>query len=55
MICSRLGMISLPLNSEKKKGMDLKVGHYPWGRSAYIRDPDGRLLELNDKGDQEIG
>ena len=19
---------------------------YPWGRSAYLRDPDGRLLEL---------
>jgi catechol 2,3-dioxygenase-like lactoylglutathione lyase family enzyme len=20
---------------------------YPWGRSAYLRDPDGRLLELS--------
>jgi catechol 2,3-dioxygenase-like lactoylglutathione lyase family enzyme len=19
---------------------------YPWGRSAYLRDPDGRLVEL---------
>ncbi len=19
---------------------------YPWGRSAYVRDPDGRLVEL---------
>ena len=21
-------------------------GDYPWGRSAYLRDPDGRLVEL---------
>jgi catechol 2,3-dioxygenase-like lactoylglutathione lyase family enzyme len=21
---------------------------YPWGRSAYLRDPDGRLLELSE-------
>jgi catechol 2,3-dioxygenase-like lactoylglutathione lyase family enzyme len=21
---------------------------YPWGRSAYLRDPDGRLVELTD-------
>ena len=20
---------------------------YPWGRSAYLRDPDGRLIELS--------
>jgi catechol 2,3-dioxygenase-like lactoylglutathione lyase family enzyme len=20
---------------------------YPWGRSAYLRDPDGRLVELS--------
>lgn len=22
--------------------------HYPWGRSAYLRDPDGRLIELSE-------
>ena len=21
---------------------------YPWGRSAYLRDPDGRLVELSE-------
>lgn len=26
--------------------------HYPWGRSAYLRDPDGRLVELA-QADQE--
>ncbi len=23
---------------------------YPWGRSAYLRDPDGRLVELSQTG-----
>ncbi|CAN5203314.1 N/A [soil metagenome] len=23
---------------------------YPWGRSAYLRDPDGRLVELSQAG-----
>ena len=23
---------------------------YPWGRSAYLRDPDGRLVELSGGG-----
>ncbi len=23
---------------------------YPWGRSAYLRDPDGRLVELSEGG-----
>ena len=29
-------------------GLVLLVGprDYPWGRSAYLRDPDGRLVEL---------
>ena len=29
-------------------GLDLLVEprDYPWGRSAYLRDPDGRLVEL---------
>ncbi len=24
----------------------VKPRDYPWGRSAYLRDPDGRLVEL---------
>jgi catechol 2,3-dioxygenase-like lactoylglutathione lyase family enzyme len=24
--------------------------NYEWGRSAYLRDPDGRLIELQDMG-----
>lgn len=24
----------------------LDAADYPWGRSAYLRDPDGRLVEL---------
>ena len=29
-------------------GCELLLGprDYPWGRSAYLRDPDGRLVEL---------
>jgi catechol 2,3-dioxygenase-like lactoylglutathione lyase family enzyme len=29
-------------------GLELLVEprEYPWGRSAYLRDPDGRLVEL---------
>lgn len=32
----------------KARGVDLLVEprDYPWGRSAYLRDPDGRLIEL---------
>ena len=25
---------------------------FPWGRSAYLRDPDGRLVELSERGQQ---
>lgn len=25
---------------------------FPWGRSAYLRDPDGRLIELAEKAPQ---
>jgi catechol 2,3-dioxygenase-like lactoylglutathione lyase family enzyme len=30
------------------QGVTLLLGprDYPWGRSAYLRDPDGRLVEL---------
>ena len=30
------------------RGLELLVEprDYPWGRSAYLRDPDGRLVEL---------
>jgi len=24
----------------------IEAADYPWGRSAYLRDPDGRLVEL---------
>jgi catechol 2,3-dioxygenase-like lactoylglutathione lyase family enzyme len=32
----------------REQSVDLLVGprDYPWGRSAYARDPDGRLVEL---------
>ncbi len=26
----------------------VEPGDYPWGRSAYLRDPDGRLVELSE-------
>ena len=28
------------------KRLDTEARDYPWGRSAYLRDPDGRLVEL---------
>jgi catechol 2,3-dioxygenase-like lactoylglutathione lyase family enzyme len=33
----------------RAQGVELLVEprDYPWGRSAYLRDPDGRLLELS--------
>lgn len=32
----------------REQGVELLLGpcDYPWGRSAYLRDPDGRLVEL---------
>jgi len=32
----------------REQGLDLLVEprDYPWGRSAYLRDPDSRLVEL---------
>ena len=32
----------------RTRGVELLVEprDYPWGRSAYLRDPDGRLVEL---------
>jgi catechol 2,3-dioxygenase-like lactoylglutathione lyase family enzyme len=35
-------------NALRARGLDLLVEPqgYPWGRSAYLRDPDGRLVEL---------
>ncbi len=26
--------------------LDAEARDYDWGRSAYVRDPDGRLVEL---------
>jgi catechol 2,3-dioxygenase-like lactoylglutathione lyase family enzyme len=31
-------------NDAKRLGTE--AADYPWGRSAYLRDPDGRLVEL---------
>jgi catechol 2,3-dioxygenase-like lactoylglutathione lyase family enzyme len=33
----------------RAEGIELLVAprDYPWGRSAYLRDPDGRFLELS--------
>jgi catechol 2,3-dioxygenase-like lactoylglutathione lyase family enzyme len=33
----------------RARGLELLVEprDYPWGRSAYLRDPDGRLVELS--------
>ncbi len=28
--------------------VDFAPSDYPWGRSAYLRDPDGRLIELHE-------
>jgi len=28
--------------------VDFGPSDYPWGRSAYVRDPDGRLVELHE-------
>lgn len=28
----------------------LEPTDYPWGRSGYLRDPDGRLVELHERG-----
>lgn len=35
-------------SSAAAAGLALLVGprEFPWGRSAYLRDPDGRLVEL---------
>lgn len=32
---------------EQGATMLLEARDYPWGRSAYVRDPDGRLVELS--------
>jgi catechol 2,3-dioxygenase-like lactoylglutathione lyase family enzyme len=34
----------------RDRGVELLVDprDYPWGRSAYLRDPDGRLVELSE-------
>ena len=36
-------------NSAKERGIVFEVepSEFDWGRSAYLRDPDGRLIELN--------
>ena len=39
------------------RGVELVAGprDYPWGRSAYVRAPDGQLIELSDAGDESHG
>ena len=32
--------------SERGVALLVEARDYPWGRSAYLRDPDGRLVEL---------
>ncbi|MGH3133231.1 MAG: VOC family protein [Gaiellaceae bacterium] len=36
----------------RRQGLTFLVGprQYPWGRSAYLRDPDERLVELSETG-----
>jgi catechol 2,3-dioxygenase-like lactoylglutathione lyase family enzyme len=45
-----LGVTDLDAACEalRRQGFTFLVepGDYPWGRSAYLRDPDGRLVEL---------
>ena len=36
--CAKLGAQGVEIEIEPRD--------YPWGRSAYVRDPDGRLVEL---------
>ena len=35
----------------RRRGVDFLVepSDYPWGRSAYLRDPDGRIVELSQR------
>jgi catechol 2,3-dioxygenase-like lactoylglutathione lyase family enzyme len=41
--------LDAPCETLRADGVALLVEprDYPWGRSAYVRDPDGRLLELS--------
>ena len=47
------GVAELDATSDalRAQGIELLVEprDYPWGRSAYLRDPDGRLVELSQK------
>lgn len=33
---------------DKGLTVDIPPADYPWGRSAYLRDPDGNLVEVQD-------
>ena len=39
----------------KGKGLTIEVepADYYWGRSAYLRDPDGTLIELNQPSEED--
>jgi catechol 2,3-dioxygenase-like lactoylglutathione lyase family enzyme len=30
----------------RSNGFDVEVREFPWGRSAYLLDPDGRVVEI---------
>lgn len=34
--------------ASKGLAIEVKPGTFDWGRSAYLRDPDGRLLEITE-------
>jgi predicted enzyme related to lactoylglutathione lyase len=36
--------------SERGLQLMLEPRQYDWGRSAYLRDPDGRMVELSETG-----
>lgn len=41
-LCAALG--------RQRVAIDFPPRDYPWGCSAYMRDPDGRLIELHESG-----
>lgn len=43
-----LDLACAELGSRGGVSLLLEPREYPWGRSAYLRDPDGRLVELSE-------
>ena len=48
-----LAVLDLDAACAELEGQGLTIAvpaqRFPWGRSAYLRDPDGRLVELSEK------